>query len=138
MLAGNHFTLVVLDRNLKEIQFYNSLPSDPGDEKETVAWKILESLQNLEKAEVEPKQQTVTKQKLVDEGWKFKHCTKNVPLQTNFVDCGVFVSMYAFQLTMRSFKDFDFTQRHINSVRQRMRKIIEYQLLRKAEFENEK
>eukprot|EP00977_Amphora_coffeiformis_P004177 scaffold848_cov120-Amphora_coffeaeformis.AAC.5 len=84
-----HWALLVIDMEKQEITGYDSL-----------GWSCRKYLKNLNKYLEE--EHMVKKGKSLPKGWKITDTTidKNLPRQDNGFDCGVFVCMYAYYLSM--------------------------------------
>ncbi|CAG5109348.1 Similar to Senp1: Sentrin-specific protease 1 (Mus musculus) [Cotesia congregata] len=87
---GNHWTLCVVDVTDSTIWYYDSLG---GKNEKTL--NIIETYLTTKEKQQCPKEYSAAKPRK----WAKKHA-KNIPLQNNDYDCGVFVCYYAKQLSM--------------------------------------
>lgn len=92
-----HWCLCVVDFSSKRITYFDSLHGDNEICLETIRDYLCQ--ESIEKK----------KTKFELDGWKFE-CTKNIPMQTNGSDCGVFVCQFAECAARRQPPRFDQTQ----------------------------
>lgn len=109
---GIHWSLAVINFDKKVLEYYDSLEY-PGEE-------CLKTLQKFLKAEYLDKKKSY----LDLSRWK-NTIIKNIPLQENGSDCGVFMLVYAEYISAN--KVFDFNQQNMKSFRTK----ITYEILKK-------
>ena len=106
-----HWTLAAIDMRAKRITFYDAMHHDD----------ILHALTHLQ-TWLQDESQDKLKTDFDFDGWEFierpQDKGENVPWQTNCVDCGVFMCMFANYLARE--EKFDFEQSHMSYFRHHM------------------
>lgn len=107
--SRNHWGLATIQKNRREIKYYDSLGRTSGD-----MGDVLTMLEGYIKAECRNRY----KFELDTTLWT-KRTVKNIPRQANAYDCGVFVCAYAESIA-RNQHDFKFTQEHMPYFRKKI------------------
>ncbi|XP_043282359.1 sentrin-specific protease 1-like [Venturia canescens] len=114
---GNHWCLIVIRMNEKEIHYYDSLKGDRT--------RYLDSMLKYLVAEAKEKK----RKEIIPQEWKLT-IKKEIPVQENNYDCGVFVCTYAEHITAD--RIMKFSQKEMANLRIKIKGELKEGKLREA------